>query len=150
MSELDVLVIHIRAEQAAEYERLFAEHELPRWRQYKASGAFISARMFRSAFGTDTREDVAKSSLSRCPATRSTASMTPIRDSRSSTAWWTACSRSTPWYTAATCCTPCETRSATGSLEHRCGGDARPRAPPPHRCRCLLRSGRGCDVGGGS
>jgi len=60
MSELDVLVIHIRAEQAAEYERLFAEHELPRWRQYKASGAFISARMFRSAFGTDTREDVAK------------------------------------------------------------------------------------------
>ena len=32
MSELDVIVIHIRAEQAAEYERLFAERELPRWR----------------------------------------------------------------------------------------------------------------------
>ena len=32
MSELDVIIIHIRAEQAAEYERLFAEHELPRWR----------------------------------------------------------------------------------------------------------------------
>jgi hypothetical protein len=30
MSELDVIVIHIRAEQAAEYERLFAERELPR------------------------------------------------------------------------------------------------------------------------
>ena len=32
MSELDVIVIHIRAGQAAEYERLFAERELPRWR----------------------------------------------------------------------------------------------------------------------
>ena len=30
MSELDVIVIHIRAEQAAQYERLFAERELPR------------------------------------------------------------------------------------------------------------------------
>ena len=60
MSELDVIVIHIRAEQAAEYERLFAEQELPRWREYKARGAFISARIFRAAFGTDPREDVAK------------------------------------------------------------------------------------------
>jgi hypothetical protein len=60
MSELDVIVIHIRAEQAAEYERLFAEHELPRWREYKARGAFISARISRVAFGTDGREDMAK------------------------------------------------------------------------------------------
>ncbi|HSS92157.1 MAG TPA: hypothetical protein VLL69_22840 [Streptosporangiaceae bacterium] len=41
MSELDVIVIHVRAEQAAEYERLFAERELPRWREYKARGAFL-------------------------------------------------------------------------------------------------------------
>jgi hypothetical protein len=60
MTELDVIVIHVRAEQAAEYERLFAERELPRWREYKARGAFISARIFRAAFGTDSREDVAK------------------------------------------------------------------------------------------
>jgi hypothetical protein len=40
MSELDVIVIHVRAEQAAKYERLFAERELPRWREYKARGAF--------------------------------------------------------------------------------------------------------------
>ena len=60
MSELDVIVIHIRAEQAAEYERLFAERELPRWREYKARGAFISARISRAAFGTDQRLDVAK------------------------------------------------------------------------------------------
>ena len=48
------------AEQAAEYERLFAERELPRWREYKERGAFISARMFRAAFGTDRRQDIAK------------------------------------------------------------------------------------------
>ena len=60
MSELDVIIIHIRAEQAAEYERLFAEHELPRWREYKARGAFLSARISRVAFGTDDRKDVVK------------------------------------------------------------------------------------------
>jgi hypothetical protein len=60
MSELDVIVIHIRAEQAAEYERLFTERELPRWREYKERGAFISARIFRAAFGTDRRDDIAK------------------------------------------------------------------------------------------
>jgi hypothetical protein len=60
MSELDVIVIHIRAQQAAEYERLFAERELPRWREYKARGAFIRARIFRAAFGTDGRQDIAK------------------------------------------------------------------------------------------
>jgi hypothetical protein len=60
MSELDVIVIHIRAEQAAEYERLFAERELPRWREYKEQGAFISARIFRAAFGTDRRDDIVK------------------------------------------------------------------------------------------
>ncbi len=43
-----------------EYERLFAERELPRWRDYKARGAFLSARISRVAFGTDNREDVAK------------------------------------------------------------------------------------------
>jgi len=60
MSELDVIIIHIRADQAAEYERLFAERELPRWRKYKARGAFLSARISRVAFGTDDRQDVVK------------------------------------------------------------------------------------------
>jgi hypothetical protein len=60
MSELDVIIIHIRPEQAEEYERLFAEQELPRWREYKAKGAFISARISRVAFGTDNRENVVK------------------------------------------------------------------------------------------
>ena len=60
MSEMDVIVIHIRAAQAEEYERLFAEHELPRWRDYKERGLFTSARIMRTAFGTDRRQDVVK------------------------------------------------------------------------------------------
>lgn len=60
MSELDVIVIHIRADQAAEYERLFEERELPRWREFKERGAFLSARISRVAFGTDDRHDIAK------------------------------------------------------------------------------------------
>ena len=32
--------------------------ELPRWRKYKARGAFISARIFRAPFGKDEHEDV--------------------------------------------------------------------------------------------
>lgn len=39
MTELDVIVIHIRAQQAAKYERLFAKWELPRWREYQKRGA---------------------------------------------------------------------------------------------------------------
>ena len=33
---------------------------MPRWRDYKARGAFLSARISRVAFGTDNRKDVAK------------------------------------------------------------------------------------------
>lgn len=60
MSQLNVVVIHIRANQAEEYEALFAERELPRWRDYHTRGKFLSARFFRSQFGTDERRDVAK------------------------------------------------------------------------------------------
>jgi hypothetical protein len=34
--------------------------ELPRWREYKALGALLSARISGVAFGTDDRNDVAK------------------------------------------------------------------------------------------
>src|SRR6266566_1472199 len=94
MSELDVIVIHIRAEQAPEYERLFAAQELPRWRDHKAQGAFLSARTSRDAFGTDNRQNVAQYiSPSRVSSHARTASMTPIPGSRSSTAWPTCCSQ---------------------------------------------------------
>ncbi len=60
MSQVNVIVLHVRAEHTDEYERLFVEHELPRWRDYQARGKFLNARFFRSQFGTDERRQVAK------------------------------------------------------------------------------------------
>jgi hypothetical protein len=60
MSQLNVLVIHVRLEQSADYEELFRQEELPRWREYHRRGKFLSARFFRSQLGTDEREDVVK------------------------------------------------------------------------------------------
>ena len=60
MSQVNVIVIHVRAEQAEEYEALFAAEELPRWRDYHASGKFLNARFYRSEFGSDQRRDVQK------------------------------------------------------------------------------------------
>ena len=60
MSQVNVIVIHVRANQAAEYERLFNERELPRWKDYHARKKFLSARFFRSQFGSDQRRDVVK------------------------------------------------------------------------------------------
>ena len=59
MSEMAVLVIRIRKNQAAEYEKLFEQDELPRWRDYHQRGVFKSARIFRSAFGTHESADIA-------------------------------------------------------------------------------------------
>jgi hypothetical protein len=60
VSQVNVIVIHVRANQAKEYEALFAERELPRWHDYHARGKFRSARFFRSQFGSDERKDVVK------------------------------------------------------------------------------------------
>ncbi|TMD42818.1 MAG: hypothetical protein E6I88_03360 [Chloroflexi bacterium] len=60
MSQINVIVIHVRAEQAAEYEKLWVERELPRWKDYHARGKFLSARFFRSRFGSDERRKIAK------------------------------------------------------------------------------------------
>ena len=60
MSQVNVIVIHVRAKQAAEYEQLFIERQLPRWRDYHRRGKFISARFFRSQFGSDERKSVVK------------------------------------------------------------------------------------------
>ena len=60
MSQLNTIVIHVRAEQAEEFERRWAEEELPRWKQFHTEGKFISARFYRSEFGTDERPEVAK------------------------------------------------------------------------------------------
>jgi hypothetical protein len=60
MSQVNVIVIHISEENAADYEKAFEEDELPRWRRYHAEGKFLSGRFYRSQFGTDERRDVAK------------------------------------------------------------------------------------------
>lgn len=59
MSEVAVLVIRIRAGQTDDYERLFEESELPRWRDYHKRGLFKRARIFRSAFGSHEKHGVA-------------------------------------------------------------------------------------------
>ena len=59
MSELAVLVIRVRAKQTEDYERLFAESELPRWRDYHQRGLFKNARIFRSAFGSHQADGIA-------------------------------------------------------------------------------------------
>lgn len=59
MSEMAVLVIRIRADQASDYEKLFASDELGRWRDYHSRGRFRSARIFRSAFGTHEEDGIA-------------------------------------------------------------------------------------------
>jgi|SRR5215510_6106621 len=59
MSEMAVLVIRISKEQAGDYERLFADDELPRWRDYHERGLFKSARIFRSAFGSHEGREIA-------------------------------------------------------------------------------------------
>ncbi len=139
MSELDVIVIHIRAEQAAEYERLFAERELPRWREYKERGAFISARIFRAAFGTDPRQDIAKYVIAvEVPATPSTASTTLIPGSRSSTGSPTHSSRRLRWCTADRCCTLSDRHSASAS------GAGVPQCGPPGAP--ADEAGRQCDT----
>src|SRR5260370_8760540 len=106
MSEVDVIVVHVRGEEAAEYERLFAERELPRWREYKERGAFISARIFRAAFGTDRRQDIAKYVIAvEVPATPSTASTTLIPGFRSSAGSPTHSRPRSRWCQAVSCCT---------------------------------------------
>lgn len=59
MSEMAVLVIRIRADQASDYEKLFESDELGRWRDYHSRGRFKSARIFRSAFGTHEEDGIA-------------------------------------------------------------------------------------------
>lgn len=60
MSQVNVIVIHIKADNASDYERVFEEEELPRWREYYAAGKFLNARFYRSQFGSDERSDVLK------------------------------------------------------------------------------------------
>ena len=60
MSQLNVIVLHVRAEQADEFQREWEADELPRWRRFHEEGKFLDARIYRSAYGTDERPEVVK------------------------------------------------------------------------------------------
>ena len=75
MSELDVIVIHIRAGQAAKYERLCVEPELPRW--HAAPSSAPGSSVLRPA-PASIRMQPRTSSPRGSPVTPGTASTTPI------------------------------------------------------------------------
>ncbi|MGH7640560.1 MAG: hypothetical protein ACREN7_03590 [Candidatus Dormibacteria bacterium] len=60
MSQVNVIVVNIRRNQAQEYQELFQREELPRWRRYQAEGKFVSARFYRSEFGSQQDDEVVK------------------------------------------------------------------------------------------
>ncbi|HEY6313385.1 MAG TPA: hypothetical protein VIY52_21620 [Streptosporangiaceae bacterium] len=116
MGELDAIVIHILAEQAAEYERLFAERELPRWHEYKERSAFISARIFRAAFGADGRQNIAKYVIAvEVPSHAQHSQHDADPGSRSSIGSPMHSSRRIRWCTADRCCTSSDRHSASAS-----------------------------------
>jgi hypothetical protein len=56
MTQQNVIVLRIRRDQAEEFERGFAEHEVPLWREYHAAGKFLSASLTRVEYGTAEAE----------------------------------------------------------------------------------------------
>jgi hypothetical protein len=144
--ELDVIIIHIRAGQAAEYERLFAERELPRWRGYKARGAFLSARISRVAFGTDDRQDVIKYAIAvEVPGHASHSEHDADPGFQELNRLADLLQPETRWYTAERCCTPSDPQPTSGMSERArlLARRGQPRSPPPTApCTRLARSGR--------
>src|ERR687891_1906048 len=59
MAQANAIIIRIRMDQAAEFERLFEAEELPIWNEFSAEGKFLKARLARIEYGTEERDDVA-------------------------------------------------------------------------------------------
>jgi hypothetical protein len=97
ISELDVILIHIRAGQAAQYERLYVVPELPRWHEAPSSvpGSFVLLSAPASI-----RMQPRTSSPSRSQTTPGTLSTTPIPVPGAQRASLTHSSPRTRWYTA--------------------------------------------------
>ncbi|TMF34835.1 MAG: hypothetical protein E6I27_17365 [Chloroflexi bacterium] len=58
--EYTTIVLHIAADRAGEFERLFEQDELKRWEDYTARGRFVEARLIRcrySALQSDGIQD---------------------------------------------------------------------------------------------
>jgi hypothetical protein len=58
MAQANAIVVRIRKDQAAEFERLFEAEELPIWDEFTAEGKFLKARIARVEYGTEERDDV--------------------------------------------------------------------------------------------
>jgi hypothetical protein len=56
--QTNAIVVSIRSEQAAEFERLFAAEELPIWDEFHADGTLVSASLTRVAYGSETQDGV--------------------------------------------------------------------------------------------
>lgn len=59
MSQQNVIVLRVKRELAGEFERAFAEHELPLWREYHQAGKFLAASLTRVEYGTAEAERAA-------------------------------------------------------------------------------------------
>jgi quinol monooxygenase YgiN len=61
MTQANGIVLRIRPDKADEFERLFAEEEIPIWDEFSERGKFLIARLARVEYGTEEaeREDVA-------------------------------------------------------------------------------------------
>jgi len=56
--QTNAIVVSIRSDQADEFERLFAEEELPIWDEFHRDGVLVSASLTRVAFGSQEKEGV--------------------------------------------------------------------------------------------
>ena len=56
--QTNTIVVSIRAEQAEEFEQLFAAEELPIWDEFHADGTLVSASLTRVAYGSETKHGV--------------------------------------------------------------------------------------------
>jgi hypothetical protein len=59
MAQANAIIVRIRKDEAAEFERLFEAEELPLWDEFSARGKFLEARLARVEYGTEERDDVA-------------------------------------------------------------------------------------------
>jgi hypothetical protein len=121
ISELDVILIHIRAGQAAQYERLYVVPELPRWHEAPSSvpGSFVLLSAPASI-----RMQPRTSSPSRSQTTPGTLSTTPIPVPGAQPASLTHSSPRTRWYTAERCRTPSDRHSASATAPGSPTGEA--------------------------
>jgi hypothetical protein len=59
MAQANAIIVRIRKDKVAEFERLFEAEELPLWDEFSAEGKFRRASLARVEYGTEEREDVA-------------------------------------------------------------------------------------------